>query len=640
MASAELRDSSVPRPVWAVGPVRFGVIVALDAFFTAAALGVAYLLRFEGSIPADQVKHLYAALPCLLVIRTVALLSLRLHRWSFRMSGLSEGARLAFASLLGTAGFIVVSSFVESFALPRSVLVLEFFIATTLMGAFRFAPRLAGGWYIEQKRSRDESSVRALIIGAGSAGDLLSRDILRDSNSTFHVLGFLDDDRQKAGTSLNGKPVLGTLDDFADVVKKHEITTVLIAIPRLAPERIRSLLRLCETQKVSFKIIPASFAYLDSRITTAMLHDLSPEDLLPRDQVSFDEAEFRGLISGRRIFVTGAGGSIGSEISRQLARHEPAQLTLVDLNENELYLLTRSLQQEHPQLTVNAVVADIRDRNRIDRLGQQFKPHYVFHAAAHKHVPLMEDAPEEAVKNNIFGTQNVAKMADACGAEKFVLISTDKAVMPSSVMGASKRVAELIVRDIGSRSKCAFTAVRFGNVLGSAGSVVPLFKQQIARGGPVTITHPECTRYFMTIPEAVGLVLLAGLGGYGELCILDMGEPIRIAELASNMITMAGLVPGKDIPVVFTGLRPGEKLAETLLTDEEEQSQQVRNRILVAKSPLPSADLHERLERLRRAAEGGEQHGISLHLKALVPSYVPAAPLRLVTPPEVTQNVA
>jgi FlaA1/EpsC-like NDP-sugar epimerase len=248
----------------------------------------------------------------------------------------------------------------------------------------------------------------------------------------------------------------------------------------------------------------------------------------------------------------------------------------------------------------------------------------VFHAAAHKHVPLMEDSPEEAIKNNVFGTQNVARMADACGAERFVLISTDKAVHPSSVMGASKRLAEMIIRDIAARSRTAFTAVRFGNVLGSAGSVVPLFKQQIQRGGPVTVTHPDCTRYFMTIPEAVGLVVLAGLGGYGELCILDMGAPVRIAELAANMITMAGLVPGKDIPIVYTGLRPGEKLEETLLSEEEERTHQVRNRIKVAQSPAPPADLQAGLERLGRAAQAGDEASLMSTLRSLIPTYTPA----------------
>jgi FlaA1/EpsC-like NDP-sugar epimerase len=296
---------------------------------------------------------------------------------------------------------------------------------------------------------------------------------------------------------------------------------------------------------------------------------------------------------------------------------------MIDMNENELYLHARRLAEAAPGIEVHPEVADVREQERLERLGARFRPQYVFHAAAHKHVPLMEEAPEEAVKNNVVGTLNVVRMATACGAERLVLISTDKAVNPSSVMGATKRVAELVMRDHARRSQTRMTAVRFGNVLGSAGSVVPLFKEQIERGGPVTVTHPGCTRYFMTVPEAVGLVLVAGLGDCGDLCVLDMGEPIRIDELARNMITLSGRVPGVEIPIVYTGLRPGEKLCEELLTEEEEQTQAVRDRIRIARSPTPPADLDVRLEQLARFAEAGDRTGVLRILQALVPTYRP-----------------
>jgi FlaA1/EpsC-like NDP-sugar epimerase len=291
------------------------------------------------------------------------------------------------------------------------------------------------------------------------------------------------------------------------------------------------------------------------------------------------------------------------------------------MNENALYLDARALQAEYPELIVRAEVADVREPDRLLRLGRRYRPEIIFHAAAHKHVPLMEDAPEEAVKNNVFGSLNVARMADAVGAERFVLISTDKAVRPSSVMGASKRIAEMVVRDLGHRSKTRMTAVRFGNVLGSAGSVIPIFKQQIERGGPVTVTHPECTRYFMTIPEAVGLVLVSGLNDYGELCILEMGKPVRIADLAHHLITMAGFVPNLEIPIVFTGLRPGEKLHEELMTDEEEKTRKARNRILIAESPPSLPDLRARLVELHKLADAGEPVALLRAMRELVPTF-------------------
>jgi len=607
-------------------PLRYVLIFLFDACIASAAYFLAYFLRFDSSIPDAYLQTFLRTLPILIALRWAMVWVAGLHRWSFRMSGLHEAVRLGLsmlgASLLFAATFFFLAKWQ---APPRSVIALEFFLTVAGMAAYRFSPRLVAGWYVGRSRTQRGDSQRTLIIGAGNAGDLLIRDIQRSPMSTYQVVGFIDDDPRKLRTSLCGKPVLGSIKQLPDLVRKHRVAKVLIAIPKLPGARVREILNLCADLKVSFKIMPASFTHLDERITAAMLHDLSTEDLLPREPISFDHSEIHGLIKGRRILVTGAAGSIGSEIARQIARHAPARLILLDINENDLYFLTRRLQEQYPELDVRARIADIRDADRLLKLGETCRPNYVFHAAAHKHVPLMEDAPEEAVKNNVFGTMNVARMADACGAEKFVLISTDKAVRPSSVMGATKRVAEYIVRELAHSSKTQFTAVRFGNVLGSAGSVVPLFKQQIERGGPVTVTHPECTRYFMTIPEAVGLVLIAGLNSYGELCVLDMGEAIKIADLASNMITMAGLVPGVDVEIKFTGLRPGEKLAEELLTEEEEESNVVRNKIFVTKSPPPPADLGKRLDALRAAALTAETERVVAALQDIVVTYRPMA---------------
>jgi FlaA1/EpsC-like NDP-sugar epimerase len=416
------------------------------------------------------------------------------------------------------------------------------------------------------------------------------RDLSRSREHHYQVVGFVDDDPRKIGTSLGGRPVLGEIALLPKFIGRHDVSQVLIAIPRLSPEKIQRILQLCSRLKVHFKIIPVSFTYLNDRAAASMLRDQSPEDLLQRDARAFDTEEIRSLVSGRRVLVTGAAGSIGSEIARQVAAYGPETLVLVDINENDLYFLYRNLRERHSALKVYAEVADIRDPGRLAHLGAAYRPQDVFHAAAHKHVPLMEDA-------------------------------TDKAVHPSSVMGATKRVAELVVRDLARRSRTRFTAVRFGNVLGSAGSVVPLFKQQIERGGPVTVTHPDCSRYFMTIPESVNLVLLAGLGHDSELCILDMGKPLRIVDLASHMITMAGLVAGEDIKIEFIGLRPGEKLTEELMTEEEESTQILRDKIFATRSPAPPLDLRDQLLDLRRFAESSSREGIVRILQHLVPSF-------------------
>jgi FlaA1/EpsC-like NDP-sugar epimerase len=603
-------------------PGRGILVLFLDALATALALQAALFLRFNGEVPDYLAQSIPKFLVLLVGARLVAVIAGRLHRWSFRMSGIAEAVRLFIVVATGTILFVSALHLSSGENVPRTVIALEFFIALTVMAAFRFAPRLAGGWYAEQVRARKVGLQRTVIVGAGCAGDLLLRDLTRDPDHLYKVVGFVDDNAAKIGTWIGGRPVLGGIKDLPAIVGKLNVTMVMLAIPRLPAERIREILTMCAALKATFKIIPASFSYLNDRITAAMLHDLSPEDLLPREEIAFDREEICRLVEGRRIMVTGGAGSIGGEIATQVTKNGARTVVLIDINENGLYLLARRLRETCPGVEIVTEVADIRDAARMRRLGEIHRPQFVFHAAAHKHVPLMEEAPEEAVKNNIFGTLNVATMADACGAEQLVFISTDKAVKPSSVMGASKRIAELVVRNLARRSRTKMTAVRFGNVLGSNGSVVPIFKEQIERGGPVTVTHPDCTRYFMTIPEAVGLVLLSGLGGYGELCILDMGKPIRIADMASNLITMAGYIPGEEIEIVYTGLRPGEKLHEELLTEDEERTQTVRNRICVATSPPPPHDLQERLGELARLASIGDRSGILTAIKKVVPSYM------------------
>jgi FlaA1/EpsC-like NDP-sugar epimerase len=609
---------------------RYALILLIDAAVVSLAFYLGFVLRFEGRIPTERLAQFRDYLPALVAIRVGLHVLFGLHRWSFRFSGLHEAARLLLVCVAGSGCFVTLLFFqarsAEDVSLgpPRSVLVIEFLLTTGLLGALRFSPRLGHAWYLDTRRSQAGGRVRAVIVGAGSAGELLLRDLRRSDEHSYDVVGFVDDDPHKWGASIAGRRVFGPLESLPELARLRQAEELLFAIPRLPAGRLREVLNLCASLKLRYRTLPVSFAYLSDRSSASALQELQPEDLLSRQPVVFDEAELRGRVQGRRLLVTGAAGSIGGEICRQAAALGPASLVLVDQNENELYLLYRRLQARHPGTSFTPEVADIRDRERMGRLAEQHRPQDVFHAAAHKHVPLMELAPEDAVRTNVIGCRNMAVVADAVGAESFVLISTDKAVAPSSVMGATKAVAEMIVRQMARRSRTAFTAVRFGNVLGSAGSAVPLFKEQIAAGGPVTLTHPDCRRYLMTLDEAVGLVFVAGLSGYGDLCILEMGEATRILDLARHMITLSGQVPGRDVEIVFTGLRPGEKLEEQIITPAEQaSSRRVRDFVRVVESAPPPDDLHRHLERLESLASGGERAELVAALQAIVPDYRP-----------------
>ena len=684
-------------------------LLIVDAILAVAALWIALGLRFEGTVPRDLTAAFWGVAGVLASARVLATLAFRTHRWSFRFASLIDGARLGAAALAGTALFVGGCYFTGIKMMPRSVVVMELFMTMWGMSVVRFAPRFAVATMRDWARSQSDGTVRTLILGAGAAGEMLLRDLQRSEAHNYQVVGFLDDDAGKRGEIISGKAVVGTIADLSKVVASYRVEQVLIAIPRLEAKRIREILSMCESAKVRFKILPVSFIYLNERVSASMLQDLQPEDLLPRDPIEFSDSGERCSVVGRRVLVTGAAGSIGGEMCRQLVRAGVGRLVMVDMNENDLYLAKRRFEREHPGVDVVCAIGDIRDAGRMQALIEANRPQDVFHAAAHKHVPLMEAAPCEAVKNNILGTANLVNAARAGGVERFVYISTDKAVRPTSVMGASKRVGELIVRaaardsaavaaayaaagtgaareiaaghggaehpwaglvgagqiadgriatgQVGASQNSArrgakgqaggspdaaaddaarqsatppsgatqFKAVRFGNVLGSSGSVVPIFKQQIEAGGPVTVTDPEVKRYFMTISEAVGLVLRAGYGVAGELCVLDMGEQIRIADLARHMVTMSGHVPDVDIAIEFIGLRPGEKLYEELLTEEEEQTHRTMKKIFTATCPAPPEDLDRQLGLLAAAAERGDAAGVIALFQMLVPSYTPSS---------------
>lgn len=442
----------------------------------------------------------------------------------------------------------------------------------------------------------------ALIVGAGVAGVIVA-DVLGKSQDRddYEPIGYVDDDPDKQNKILHGLPVLGTKDDIPTLVERHKIKEIIIAIPSASGQVISQIIAICHRTKSRLKILPGFYDLITGKIKISKIRNVEVDDLLGRKPVSLDVDEIAGYLTDRKVLVTGAGGSIGSEISRQVARFSPKEIILLGRGENSIFEIELKLREAFPELRLTPEIGDIKDRARINHIFDKHRPDVVFHAAAHKHVPLMERCPDEAVKNNIIGTYNLADVACRYGAGRFVLISTDKAVNPTSIMGATKRVAEMIIQSMNKRGKTHFVAVRFGNVLGSRGSVIPLFKRQITRGGPVTITHPEMMRYFMTPVEAAQLVIQAGvLANGGEIFLLDMGQPVRILDLAENLIRLSGFEPYTEIPIEYTRMRPGEKLVEKLVAEDEGMIPTVHDRIFaVSKEKYDFANLEKVLNTLR-----------------------------------------
>lgn len=461
-----------------------------------------------------------------------------------------------------------------------------------------------------------------MVVGAGSAGYMLVREMKNSKHLNRKVPCIIDDDPKKIGTYLQGIPIVGSREDIPVMAKRYNVEEIIIAIPTLKDEKRRALLEICQETACKIKILPGIYQMVNQEIDLSMLHDVSIEDLLGREPVDLHMERIGNYISGKVILVTGGGGSIGSEICRQVALHDPKQLIIVDIYENNAYSIQMELEKKYPELNLETLIASVRDRKRIEDIFETYRPDIVYHAAAHKHVPLMEDSPDEAIKNNVLGTYNVASAANMFHAGKMVLISTDKAVRPTNVMGASKRICEIIIQMFSQMSGTEYSAVRFGNVLGSNGSVIPLFRRQIKDGGPVTVTHPEIIRYFMTIPEAVNLVLQCGAYAKGgKIFILDMGEPVKILDLAKKMIRLSGHVPGEDIKIVFTGLRPGEKLYEELLINEDNLVETENERIFVAQ--MGTIDVEDTKKKIQTLIEHAyeETKNIRKEIKELVPEY-------------------
>ena len=473
-------------------------------------------------------------------------------------------------------------------------------------------------------RQNASDSQRVLIVGAGEAGNMIVRELFKRPELKKMPVGVVDDDKNKQGKCVYDVPVLGTIDDVEQIVKNHCIDEIIICIANINPKRKREIINICKKTDAKIKTIPGIYEIIDGKVNITKVRDVQIEDLLGRAPIKMNLDDMNGIIKDKIIMVTGGGGSIGSELCRQIVKYEPKQLVLIDIYENNAYDIQQEIKRHFPEIDLKVLIASVRDEHKMDKIFEQYRPEIVFHAAAHKHVPLMEDSPCEAIKNNVFGTQNVVNLSDKYNVKKFVLISTDKAVNPTNIMGATKRCCEMIVQTKNKTSKTEFVAVRFGNVLGSNGSVVPLFKKQIEEGGPVTVTHEEVTRFFMTIPEAVSLVLQASaMAKGGEIFVLDMGEPVKIIDLARNLIKLSGFEPNVDIKIEVTGLRPGEKLYEEVLMDEEGLQKTSNNQIRIGRPiEIDKAEFKKELNILKRVADNDQDEKVDLIMKSIVPTYV------------------
>jgi FlaA1/EpsC-like NDP-sugar epimerase len=608
----------------------------LDLFLLVAAVYFSYVLRLESFDLRIFWPGSYVFAGALILITPVVFRYSGIYSRYWRYASIDELALLA-----GAVGASTVAAYIASrllialvqapYVIPRSTPVITFLLALAFTAAPRLAVRMMGrvSGRLHAPPAANGPKRRVAIMGAGDAGTMIVRELQNNPQLGLEVAGYLDDDPGKSNVLIHGIPVLGNREAIPSVVRSLEISTVIIAMPTAPGKEIRQIVDICEEAGVETKIIPGIYELLDGTVSINQLRDVDIEDLLRRDPIHTDTAAVADLVRGRRVLITGGGGSIGSELCRQLLRYRPAELILVGHGENSIFDIYEELQARgrHSAVTIKAVVADVRFAPRVDAIFAAHRPHIVFHAAAHKHVPLMEANPDEAVSNNVMGTLHLLQAARKVGVERFVMISTDKAVNPTSVMGVTKRVAELLVHQAARDSGRPYVTVRFGNVLGSRGSVVFTFKRQIASGGPVTVTHPEIERFFMTIPEAVQLVLQAAvLGKGGEVFILDMGEPVKIVDLARDLIELSGLRPGHDVEIAYTGLRPGEKLYEELFIKGETNRRTAHEKIFIAANAgsFVPPNLHELVAQLGEAALHGDRQALLGTLQTIVPAYQPA----------------
>ncbi|MDO8424397.1 MAG: nucleoside-diphosphate sugar epimerase/dehydratase [bacterium] len=595
-----------------------------DAILIVLAIYLAFVVRFEGNIPERNFKSIFGVTVLTLIFSLPLFSAFKLY--SFSWAYVSTQELISLVKATGVSFFLLVFSFFVLkdhaifFGFPRSTLIISFIFIFIFTGGIRFAKRI----YLQLFQEGGKEGDRTLIVGAGNAGEQILRSILNFKNRSYRPVGFVDDDPTKQGILIHGIKVLGKIKDIPEIVEEKGIEEMIIALPSVGSKVIKDAVDLGRRAKLKkIKIIPPFSEIINNQVSIRNLRGLEVEDLLGREPVSLDETKISDFLNQKRILITGAAGSIGSELSRQVAKFNPASLLLFDQDETGIFNISEELKDKFPKLDIQAKVADILDEKKTGQIFSSFSPQAVFHAAAYKHVPLMEGNSDEAVKNNILGTEVVAGAALRCGAEKFIFISTDKAIRPASIMGATKRAGEMICQLYSEPNQTKFISVRFGNVLNSRGSVIPIFREQIKKGGPVEITHPDMKRYFMITSEACLLVMQAGaMGQGGEVFVLDMGQPIKILDLAKEIIRLSGFEPDKDIPIVFTGIRPGEKLFEEVLSGKEEMLSTQNQKIFIAKLPPISGEmLKEKLVALREVAYKGDKEAIVNILKEIIPDF-------------------
>ena len=597
-----------------------GLLLIVDVITIIGVALISLLIRFDGYITPHYMQQMVDALPIMVISYIVMLLSMHLYTRIWRYAGMREMVAVLIATTLG-AGLFYTGMYVFDKSLPRSIYLISWILSTGVIGIGRMVLHYIAMRY-GGKQSTDADMVNTLIIGAGDAGATIAREIERYHKRSRKVIGFIDDDEAKFNRLMGGVRILGNRHDIPSIVKENKVKEIIIAMPSVTRNEIRNIMEICSPLKCKVNTLPGMYQLLDDEVLVSHLHPVSIEDLLERDEVRLDMDIVEHYIRDKIVLVTGAGGSIGSEICRQIMRVGPKMLLLLGHGENSIYLINQELKNIYKDGPIIPIIADIRDKQQLDQIFTQYNPQVVFHAAAHKHVPLMEIQPMAAVLNNIYGTRNVADVAGRHGVERFVMISTDKAVNPTSVMGATKRVAEKVIISMNDTYDTKYITVRFGNVLGSRGSVIPLFKKQIEAGGPVTVTDPEMTRYFMTIPEASQLVLQAGaMGKGGEVFLLDMGEPVKIIDLARNMIRLSGLEPDKDIHIKITGLRPGEKKYEELLTSEEGTNR--TNHTKIFEAALDTVDRDWLIEKISTFDSCETDMDVIGVLQDIIPTYTP-----------------